>query len=220
MSLMNLPRDLLLIIMGYLDIIYDDQPQPAACIFLTVSKRFQWLKEYRVAHVQGDEYRMKCEYLNMMGEVDGPVYYFNSSDRSFAGCCFVTEGRIIGEYVREVILPNRCLIIHNGTVYDHTDDRNFPHHDIGAYHGCLCSYCVTMMELYEKLSKIDIATFAWIKSISDDVYEPTVGYYLVRHIDTLKYLREMKILVDGRNLIKTEFCVDNSYSSYPTMNVK
>lgn len=188
MSLLSLPREIIVLIASFLKAKYHKRTcnyYPEISVLFLVSKRFHWLNDYRVAHVRGNEYFMWCEYLNMQGKIDGPNYIFNSYDRSFDGYFFQRNEKKIGDYVFERVGSNWAKIIYDGQAFYHTDDKRFPLHDIGRYRGCRCSYCTSMIKLYHDLQKIDPITFNWINSITSPSYKPSANYYPMRHIREL-----------------------------------
>lgn len=148
MSLLDLPHELHLLIVSYLGLDYrfrskpDSLPYPHARVLVLTCKRFGWLKNYRLPYYRRNQYHHEWFYLNMGGQMDGPVYRFTpgACDRkSFIGYYFVYQNKIIGDYLIRSEYKGRIEY----------KRRSYYHHN--KEEDCACSYCLALIKLYDRL---------------------------------------------------------------------
>lgn len=201
MSLALLPRELVLLIGSFMGVTVDYENDaapfhPNVAILPLLTKKFRWLRDYRVAVVEGGEFVMQCYYIDMMGIIDVPMYKFNHEDNSFFAYKFIRQGKTMGDYLGQTMTGiYRYYSVVNGRTYDNPDLSVYPLHRQCEYIGCLCPMCKIMITLYHRLAYLDKITHRWIASIDkSDGYCPRATYNPIRHVSTFETISQVKIL--------------------------
>jgi hypothetical protein len=193
MSLLELPRELHLLIISYLGMhrlshTYHYTKYHEARVLVLTSKKFAWLKNYRFPYFSEGDYHYEYYYIDVVGKADGPVYRFANNcfglcfcdKECFMGYYFIHQGAIIGDHLIErSCTKDKYSVVYNGKAYRHKEEEEDSH---------TCSYCEVRNQLYDRLAQLDRGMFEgeW----GDGIF----------HIRDLLKIGEIKITLDTSEL--------------------